>query len=95
MTFMVNVVMTLILVIALYIIVRVMITNFDFVLEEKELIFLFIISIILGLSAIILIWVKAIDKVDYSDPKIQMCMNCECIWCTKDPEECYKEKEKE
>ena len=47
------------------------------------------------LLPIIIIWVKCIDKVDYNDPKTRMCMNCECIWCTKDPEECFKEKEKE
>lgn len=47
------------------------------------------------LLPIIIIWVKCIDTVDYNDPKTRMCMNCECIWCTKDPEECYKEKENE
>lgn len=50
---------------------------------------------LLLLSIVICIWVKAIDKVDYSDPKTQMCINCECIWCTKNPDECYKEKENE
>lgn len=48
---------------------------------------------LLLLSIVICIWVKAIEKVDYSDPKTQMCINCECIWCTKNPDECFKEKE--
>lgn len=52
------------------------------------------ILILVFLVPFIIVWVKCIDTVDFNDPKIQMCMNCECVWCTKDPEECFKEKEK-
>lgn len=53
------------------------------------------ILILVFLIPMIIIWIKCIDSVDINDPKIRMCMNCDCIWCTKNPDKCFEEKENE